>query len=583
MIAAVYARKSTEQNGVSDEAKSVTRQIEHACAFAEAKGWVVDEAHVYQDDGISGAEFENRPGLQAMLAALKPKPPFQVLVMSEDSRLGREQSETAYLIKRLLTAGVQIFTYLDGQEVTVRNSTDKILRSVRGYASEVEREQSGSRVHDSFKRKFLAGHVVGGRLFGYRNVDVEGQPDKDGRRRRLHVVRQINEQEAAVVRRIFELCASGKGFKRIAITLNHEGAPAPPPSTGGRRGVPLTRAWAASTVREIIHREIYRGVLIWNRVKKRDQWGLKAYRPRAQTEWLRLEQPELRIVDEALWHAAHERLSATRATYLRNTKGQVWGRPASGIESRYLLTGLLQCGLCGGSLVVASRDMKKRRRHVYACSNNRFRGSTVCANNLWAPLETADREILGAIGRDLLRSEVVSAALTQALETLRPSTEANSRRRATLEAELGRLDQEIARLTEAIAAGGDLAPLVLAMRGREQRRAEVAGELSLLARVRQMSGAELGRLQDDLQAHLADWQSLLRAAPVQGRQILRKLLVGRLTFTPRTSGGERYYEYAGEATLGRLLAGAFGSARAMVTPASHASPSIPLRGLLKVA
>ena len=41
MIAAIYARKSTEQNGVGDEEKSVTRQIEHAKAYAAKKGWAV--------------------------------------------------------------------------------------------------------------------------------------------------------------------------------------------------------------------------------------------------------------------------------------------------------------------------------------------------------------------------------------------------------------------------------------------------------------------------------------------------------------------------------------------------------------
>ena len=61
MIAAIYARKSTEQNGVADEARSVTRQIEHAKAYADRKGWSVAEDHIYLDDGISGAEFVKRP------------------------------------------------------------------------------------------------------------------------------------------------------------------------------------------------------------------------------------------------------------------------------------------------------------------------------------------------------------------------------------------------------------------------------------------------------------------------------------------------------------------------------------------
>jgi site-specific DNA recombinase len=88
MIAAIYARKSTDQN-VSDEEKSVTRQVQHARAYATKKGWTVGEGCVYSDDGISGAEFVKRPGFLRLMNALKPRPPFQVLVMSEESRLGR--------------------------------------------------------------------------------------------------------------------------------------------------------------------------------------------------------------------------------------------------------------------------------------------------------------------------------------------------------------------------------------------------------------------------------------------------------------------------------------------------------------
>ena len=77
MIAAIYARKSTEQNGVSDEEKSITRQVEHAKAYAAKKSWVVAEEHVYVDDGISGAEFVKRPGFLRLMNALKPKHAFR--------------------------------------------------------------------------------------------------------------------------------------------------------------------------------------------------------------------------------------------------------------------------------------------------------------------------------------------------------------------------------------------------------------------------------------------------------------------------------------------------------------------------
>ena len=63
MIAAIYARKSNEQYGLTDEEKSVTRQIEHARAYAVKKGWIVADEHIYSDDGVSGAEFVKRQGL----------------------------------------------------------------------------------------------------------------------------------------------------------------------------------------------------------------------------------------------------------------------------------------------------------------------------------------------------------------------------------------------------------------------------------------------------------------------------------------------------------------------------------------
>jgi DNA invertase Pin-like site-specific DNA recombinase len=56
MIAAIYARKSTEQRNADEEAKSIPRQIESGLAFARAKGWRVSPGHIYSDDAISGAE-----------------------------------------------------------------------------------------------------------------------------------------------------------------------------------------------------------------------------------------------------------------------------------------------------------------------------------------------------------------------------------------------------------------------------------------------------------------------------------------------------------------------------------------------
>lgn len=109
MIAGIYGRKSTEQNGAADDQKSVARQIA-ARQYAQRKGWVVDDDSIFVDDGISGAEFATRPGFLRMMNSLKPRPPFQALITSEESRLGREQLEVGYALKQIISAGVRVFS-----------------------------------------------------------------------------------------------------------------------------------------------------------------------------------------------------------------------------------------------------------------------------------------------------------------------------------------------------------------------------------------------------------------------------------------------------------------------------------------
>src|SRR6202171_5506202 len=167
MITAIYARKSNDQSGIADEQKSVARQVDHARAYADRKGWIVDDAYVYVDDGISGAEL-------------------QILIMSEESRLGREAIETAYALKQLVTAGVRVFFYLEDRERTLDSPTDKITLSLTTFADELEREKARQRTYDAMSGKARAGHVTGGRVFGYDNVrDVvcvrRGVKDTGGR------------------------------------------------------------------------------------------------------------------------------------------------------------------------------------------------------------------------------------------------------------------------------------------------------------------------------------------------------------------------------------------------------------------
>jgi site-specific DNA recombinase len=574
MIAALYARKSTDQAGAGDKSESVERQIAHARAYAARKGWTVADAHVYADDGISGAEFgDRRPGLARLLNALRPRPPFQVLVMSEESRLGREQIEVAYALKRVAQAGVHVWLYLQDRERTLDSSMDKMQMSVTAFADELERERARQRTHDALVRKARAGRVTGGVVFGYRNREVLAEASTDGPRRRLYVERVIGPAEAAVVRRIFELCAQGRGVKRIAMALNDERAPAPVPR---RRGRP--RSWAPSSIREVLHRSLYRGEIVWNRTQKRNHWGEKCYRERPESEWIRLADEGMRIVSETLWGAAHARLAASRASYLRGTRDLRWGRPASGIDSKYLLTGMATCAACGGGMVVASRDWKTRRQFRYVCGYHHTRGAAVCANRLEAPMDSTNREILVSFEHDLLRPEVLNETIRKALAALRPSSDTTQERGRLLRRELVGLDEELTRLAAAIAtAGGEVPTLLAAIREREGRRQRLQAELASLEGLSRVSALDLRRLEHTIRERFADWRGLAERHVQRARPVLQAALVGRFVFTPHAAPSTSYYEIASRWSIGRAIASII-EAKGLVTPAGFEPAISTLKG-----
>jgi site-specific DNA recombinase len=504
-IAAIYARKSNDQN-LPDEEKSVTRQVERAHAYAARQGWVVPPEHVYTDDGISGAEFVKRPGFLALMNALKPRPPFQVLVTMEQARLGRSLDEVPLVLRRLTDAGVRVWTYLTESEIKRESAADWFMVTALAFVDDMHREQSRQRTRDALRRHAERGHVAGGLCYGYRNVREAG-----------HVRREILEAEAAIVRRIFQAVADGAGYVTVATHLNADGIPAP---RGGG-------AWVASSIRAMLYRELYRGRPQYGLTRWVDSGGTKRKeRVRDAASWVTTQSPALAIVSDELWPRAHRRLEAARILYPgrpRRTphQGRLPPVPTSG---RYLLTGVLQCGHCGGGLQM-SRQSGRRGRGLwlyYVCSRQRTRGIP-CPGALRLRAEQLDAAMLEEIGERLLTPRVLRTAVNRAVARLRPQADDRARRRA-LEAERQAVERELAPYADAIAAGGSIPALVTAMQTRERRRVAIEAELAALdRRQRPLPLVDAAAIAEELRQLCEDWRARLREDGPIAQKIIREL------------------------------------------------------------
>ena len=565
MRAAIYARKSTAQTGMSEDARSVERQKARAREYAAQRGWTVVDEHIYEDDGISGAEFARRPGFQRLIETLKRLSPFQYLIVMDESRLGRESIETAHVLKQFMLAGVRIFAYLDNREVVLDNLMDKMRLAFTGLMDEGERSRAQQRTFDALHRKALMGHVTGGRVYGYDNIEIHSSIlDAYGRPKRDHVERQVNEEQAAVVRRIFHLSAAGKGMISIARLLNDEGHPAP------RNTIGLKISWSPSSVRSVLFRRLYLGEVIWNKTKKRNPWGIQQQRKRPEREWIKIPMPSLQIISESEWKAAHDRLSATRAIYLRGTKGELWGRPASTLDSKYLLTGLVKCGICGGSLYVKSSSRKGLRAFAYGCMTFHLRGRTACTNSMVIPMETANEAVLKVLEQDVLHPQVTDTVVRKALDKFKTSQKEKKRNLQQDYERIEQVDTEISRLVTAISAGGDIPSLVEALKESTKHRATLSKDLADLNRAQDLDENDYDALEAELRAHFRrSWETLLSRQITQARQILTKLFNGeRVPFTPTRSG----YEFKGIASPGKLL---IGHAKGLVSPTGFEPVLLP--------
>lgn len=212
--------------------------------------------------------------------------------------------------------------------------------------------------------------------------------------------------------------------------------------------------------------------------------------------------PSLAIVSPEVWHAAHARLAAVRQVYLSATDGHLFGRPPLGDPAKYLLTNLALCGCCGGPLRARSRGNHgialAGRKRFYGCSGYHERGTTVCSNNLDAPMLETDETLIGALLEDVLEPSIVRDAVEEAVSLIVGKNGSEQNLFSELEHRIAKVEQERARLVSAIAVGGMLDSLLLALREREVKLDGLKTELAALRAQRRPSRSEVNSIRADV-------------------------------------------------------------------------------------
>ncbi|WP_043647300.1 recombinase family protein, partial [Caenispirillum salinarum] len=416
MRTAIYARYSSDlQNDTS-----IADQTALCERYVAAHGGSV--VKVYTDRAISGASIHKRPGLQALMADAASGR-FDVVVTESISRLSRSLTDGSALFDQLSFHGIDLHTTAQGRQnaVLVGIMATMAQAQLADIAAMTRRAQSGL---------VREGRIAGGLAYGYQvKVDASGTGGH----------REIVPEEAEVVRRIFQMYASGMSPRQIAHRLNEESIPGP-------RG----RAWNDTTIRGqrergtgLLNNTVYIGQIVWSRTtyRKDPKTGNRVCRVLPEDQWVRQDVPDLRIIDDDLWNRVKARQTKTSFAIARTESGVALNRAH---RRKHLLSGLLVCEDCGGAYVIMAKDR-------YGCNTHRTKGT--CGNSKTLARHEAERRILEALETKLVTEDHFSAFVTAFRKEADREAAKLSETRTSAERDLKAVEKKLGNLMAAIEDG----------------------------------------------------------------------------------------------------------------------------------
>jgi site-specific DNA recombinase len=423
MEVALYIRVSTARQ---QQQQTIEQQLARLRDYvATQPDWHLDEAHIYRDDGYSGAKL-NRPGLdrlrdQAALAV------FERVLLTTPDRLARNYVHQMLVIEELTQYGCHV-EFLD--RPMNDDPHDQLLLQIRGAVAEYERTLITDRMRRGRLAKLRSGQLLPWAVppYGYL-CDPERPRDPS--------CLQLDPVKAAVVSQIFAWYTDLRtpvSVAGVARRLTEAQVPSP-------RGKPR---WSPAAVRNILRAPYYIGVAYSGKTRTipaSKRWsplhpvgrGISR-RGSPSEEWIPITVPT--IVSQDRFEAAHTRLEWNKQMARRNNT-----------THPYLLRGLVSCGQC--RLACTGRSIPGRQAY-YMCRGRRETNRTALSERCRVPYTLA--EALDAfVWHDLCRVLTEPALIVHELQRAQRGEwlpQALQARRRTLGKTLAQLERQQARLLD---------------------------------------------------------------------------------------------------------------------------------------
>lgn len=187
----------------------------------------------------------------------------------------------------------------------------------------------------------------------------------------------IDEEAAAIVRRIFDMYNSGSGMLSIATALTDEGIPCPRDYYYAKHHdvenpYPMLHSWGRTTIRQILNHEVYIGNMVQGKTTTQSYKSKKQVR-KPKDEWIRVENTHEPIIDRETWDMAQ---ALMKQKYRKAKNGEIT-----------MFSGILKCADCGHSMIFTEQQYPKKETRTiqsyksYACGTYRAHGKKVCSSH----------------------------------------------------------------------------------------------------------------------------------------------------------------------------------------------------------